>query len=115
MPPPAAMPLPRTKVLKSIGMARRRERRRGSQDARGFQCLAGKRSSARIRCGPPLCVHPVGDHWAPKRGFRLSRPVFSKVELMVFTMMSGCPPGMYCTRHSTELPLPLGLTSSMPV
>ncbi|MET0208196.1 MAG: hypothetical protein ABW220_04095, partial [Burkholderiaceae bacterium] len=37
----------------------------------------------------------LGDHGrTPKRALRLSRPVFSSVELMVFTMRSGWPPGM---------------------
>ena len=48
---------------------------------------------------------------APKRFSGLSSPVFSRVETIVFTMKVGWSSARNCTRHSTELPLPFGLTS----
>ena len=52
---------------------------------------------------------------APKRGLRLSRLTLNNVETIVLTTRSGWPFARYCARHSTELPAPLGLTSSVPV
>ena len=55
------------------------------------------------------------DHAAqPKRFFRASRLVFRRVVMMVLTIIVGWPSAQNCTRHSTELPLPLALTSSVP-
>ena len=70
----------------------------------------------------PGCCHRESDsqirhfdHFgAPKRTFRLSRPVFRSCDTMVFTTMSGWPSARYCTRHSIELPDPFGLTSIVP-
>ena len=52
---------------------------------------------------------------ASKRDFRLPRPVFSSVETIDFTTMSGCPSATYSTRHSTVVPVPFGLAVSVPV
>ena len=52
---------------------------------------------------------------APKRDLRLSSPVLNRVDTIVLTTSVPCPLARNCDRHSTELPVPLGLTSSMPV
>jgi hypothetical protein len=51
---------------------------------------------------------------APKRGFRLPRPVSTNVETMVRTTMSGWLLARNSTRHSATEPLPFGLTSITP-
>ena len=58
------------------------------------------------------CFHYFG---TPKRGFRLSSPIFSNVATMVLMKIVGCPSDRNCTRHVTALPLPFGPTSRTPV
>src|SRR5215470_11241349 len=50
----------------------------------------------------------------PNRALRLSSPVLNKVETIALTMRLGLLLARYCARHSTELPEPFGLTSSIP-
>src|SRR5262249_5392439 len=57
-----------------------------------------------------------GNHFAaPKRVFRLSRPVLNSVLTMALTTMSGWSFGRNCARQITEHPEPLGFASSTPV
>ena len=67
--------------------------------------VAGRRTRRRHQD-----VEHLAHFVASKRAFRLPRPVFSSVETIDFTTMSGCPSGRYCTRQSTVVPAPFGLT-----
>lgn len=54
------------------------------------------------------------DHAINQSASRELRGRFSRLVMMVLTMMVGWPSAQNCTRHSTELPLPFALTSSVP-
>src|SRR5262249_23409508 len=87
----------------------------------GFSGLVNAKRSERAAAGSPIDRGPstwsdivslLCAHFAtPKRDFKLSRPVLSNGDNIFFTEAGP----RNCTRQSATEPLPLGVTSSVPV